>query len=218
MAISPPAQPQTGSAFGSTNPGSNSGGGLFGGVSSPSRAQANNVPFGSATAGSDSGSYSDGRPVPVYEMAASSSEKENQYYYREDQGSYSDFHPTQPKPTLSSLVLLQSFEGSWPWSQELCSAMQWDEASLTSSFQADFAAKYGDEGGSVGQNPDVIATICVIAWLRKECAGEKDSWELVVDKALAWLAVQLPGKDIEGLVEMAKALVVHQRYSIEIEW
>lgn len=108
------------------------------------------------------------------------------------------------QPTLSRLVLLQSFDGSWPWAQELFSAMQWNEMTLNSKWTAAVASKYG--GDDLGHS-QVIATACVVAWLRKEAAGEKDSWELLVEKALAWLEAQLPGQDIEGLVEMAKDLV-----------
>ncbi|KAK8029217.1 hypothetical protein PG991_006273 [Apiospora marii] len=107
-------------------------------------------------------------------------------------------------PTLSRLVLLQSFDGSWSWTQELFSVMQWSEQSLNSKWTAAVASKYGKDGLGHSQ---VIVTACVVAWLRKEAVGEKDSWELLVEKALAWLEAQLPGQDIEGLVEMAKDLV-----------
>ncbi|KAK8091342.1 von willebrand domain containing protein [Apiospora phragmitis] len=119
--------------------------------------------------------------------------------------SYSPYPSAQSTPTLSSLVLMQSFEGSWPWSQELLSLLQRKEATLASAWAAAFSAKYGGEAAS--QSREVIATTCVVAWLRKKSADQKDSWELLVDKALAWLAAQLPGQEIEGLVEMAKGLV-----------
>ncbi|KAK8059147.1 hypothetical protein PG996_009077 [Apiospora saccharicola] len=113
----------------------------------------------------------------------------------------------QPAPTLSRLVVLQGFDGSWAWTPELFSVVQWDEMSLNSKWTAAVSSKYGEDvGGDLGHS-QVIVTACVVAWLRKEASGEKDSWELLVAKALAWLEAHLPGQDIEGLVEMAKALV-----------
>ncbi|KAK8127240.1 von willebrand domain containing protein [Apiospora sp. TS-2023a] len=113
----------------------------------------------------------------------------------------------QPAPTLSRLVVLQSFDGSWAWTPELFSVMQWDEMSLNPKWTAAVTSKYSENAGGDLSHSQVIVTACVVAWLRKEASGEKDSWELLVDKALAWLESQLPGQDIEGLVEMAKALV-----------
>ncbi|KAG8413865.1 hypothetical protein J3459_012494 [Metarhizium acridum] len=59
-----------------------------------------------------------------------------------------------------------------------------------------------------GDVEDVVSTLCAIAHLTKKMAADKDSWELMVEKAHDWLQEQTGWavEELELLVEDAKLL------------
>ncbi|KAL8291217.1 hypothetical protein RB597_005466 [Gaeumannomyces tritici] len=96
---------------------------------------------------------------------------------------------TDPLPTI---VKQQEFEGSWSWTPLLCTAIGLTEEAMLNGLPSDVAA------GKVG------ATVCVVAFLRKKLAGSADEWEMLVEKAVAWLEDQ--GIAVEPLLAKAELL------------
>ncbi|WOO79134.1 von Willebrand factor A domain-containing protein 5A [Vanrija pseudolonga] len=92
-----------------------------------------------------------------------------------------------PADSLGALIQLQAFEGNWSWSAHL-------ERILGTA-----ASKYATAG-------DVTATAATIAFFKKKLADDREVWELVVEKAEAWLAAEVGDAaakafvaDLEGL-------------------
>ncbi|ETS81677.1 hypothetical protein PFICI_06679 [Pestalotiopsis fici W106-1] len=80
---------------------------------------------------------------------------------------------------IQDLAILQNFEGYWTWDEKLSAIMGTTEQEIKGWIDASLAAKLSSR--------DATATVCVIAWLRKMKADEKDTWELIVEKALDWI-------------------------------
>lgn len=83
---------------------------------------------------------------------------------------------------LQDLVVLQDIEGYWSWGSDgkLSAVLGVDEQKIMGALTTDTSAVLGGSG-------DVFATVCVLAWLGKYKADEKDTWELLADKAVDWL-------------------------------
>lgn len=79
---------------------------------------------------------------------------------------------------LRDIIALQTFEGFWEWSAELCGIVGIKE----------------DE-----KKDSIFATAMAVRFLEVKLKGEKDVWELVVEKARGWLVEQCGGD--EGKVE-----------------
>ncbi|KAK6088937.1 von willebrand domain containing protein [Seiridium cupressi] len=86
---------------------------------------------------------------------------------------------TLSEDPIKALVVLQKFEGFWTRSQQLINLIKFDEAKITAAVNPEML-KAQD-----GQN--LMATACVVVWLDKEKAQDGDTWELLVEKAVAWL-------------------------------
>ncbi|KAI8809373.1 von Willebrand factor type A domain-containing protein [Cladochytrium replicatum] len=106
---------------------------------------------------------------------------------------------TDKASNLSQLVLLQNFDGSFPESNnmtDILSAIIGDGVRLSNAYK---------KAGGVGA--DVWTTAIVVAVLRRWAGELKDEWELIVEKAIGYLAGADGGGDSEGVVEKAaKAL------------
>lgn len=87
---------------------------------------------------------------------------------------------------LDALAALQTFVGSWSWGPQLEQVL-----GLT---QREAAGKVP------GLQGDVLATLCAVSYLRRRLAGDKDAWELMVDKAESWLEDQT-GEDKQALAK-----------------
>ncbi|KAI0130397.1 von Willebrand factor type A domain-containing protein [Xylariales sp. AK1849] len=109
---------------------------------------------------------------------------------------------TLPQDKLNALILLHRFEGFWTWDQKLQDLMLWDADATLQPVQV---ATQEVVAGSNGQN--IIATACVVAWLRSEKAAEKDTWELLVEKAVLWLENELGPKSAGTVIEAAGRVV-----------
>lgn len=91
---------------------------------------------------------------------------------------------------LETIVRLQSFDGFWTWNDALVVALGVKEEQVASNKAA--------------LSSDAWATITVLAFLRKLLAAEKESWELIAEKALVWLESQVTSDDhalIERMIE-----------------
>ena len=136
--------------------------------------------------------------------AASTESKEEQEEEEESSddnmgfGLFDDDAPAVPKPTTSvsplhSLISLQTFSGAWEWRDDLLAVVVPKEKKLA------FDAAFGSE--------QVMATCLAVAYMEARLADSKDVWEMVVEKAKAWVGSQVGTGVVDGLVEKAKGLL-----------
>ncbi|GKT41196.1 WAS/WASL-interacting protein family member 1 [Colletotrichum spaethianum] len=90
-----------------------------------------------------------------------------------------------PSDKFSALVSLQDFSGFWVWSEKLFAILGISARDVKSTVE-----KIVD--GSSHSNAS--STAAVVAFLRKKLAGERDSWEMMEEKAVAWLEAELGDK------------------------
>lgn len=100
-----------------------------------------------------------------------------------------------PANVLAEIIALQTFSGSWAWSTRLFALLGVDEAKATTAL-----------GGS-GRDKNAFATAAVLVFLKTRLASDRDSWEMVAEKARSWLENLLGGEDkVTELEALAKAL------------
>ena len=99
---------------------------------------------------------------------------------------------------LQSLASLQTFVGKWSWSSALEKVLGVDQKT------AEGAAKTAGLGQIQG---DIVATACVAAYLQKNSSGEKDAWEMMVDKAIKWAREQVGTVQYGDLAKVVWELV-----------
>lgn len=107
---------------------------------------------------------------------------------------------TQPESEgLSGLAALQSFIGSWNWSAQLENILGITQVQATKAIKL----------SANGDVASMLATLCTLVYLKKKMAADKDSWELMADKAENWLQDQTGQtvEELEALVEDAKLFV-----------
>ena len=80
---------------------------------------------------------------------------------------------------MHKVIDLQGFDGSWQVSDKLLELLGVSQDELV---RLDLGI------GSVGENETHKATALAIAWLKGKVPKEEDVWEMVVEKALGWLA------------------------------
>lgn len=97
-----------------------------------------------------------------------------------------------PSDSLGALIQLQAFEGNWSWSAPL-ERILGTAASKVDAQAAKVDAKYATGG-------DVTATAATIAYFKKKLADDREVWELVVEKAEAWLAAKVGAAAAKALV------------------
>ena len=94
--------------------------------------------------------------------------------------------PARPMSTnekVHAIINLQDFEGRWEASNELFDIMGWNDGMNKSRKVEE-------------------TTVLVVVYLEQKMAGEKDVWELVVEKARAWLQSRKIG--VEKMEKMEK--------------
>jgi hypothetical protein len=107
--------------------------------------------------------------------------------------------PVPPPPTspLHAILTHQTFSGAFTFSEALLGSL--------SIAVKDFEEKAAADGI---ENRDVFATAVVVAYLEEKMAGEKDSWELVVDKAREWMEEKCRGVEgVEKIMAAARTLL-----------
>jgi hypothetical protein len=95
--------------------------------------------------------------------------------------------------TLRHIISLQTFSGSWAWSSALLKAVQVDAGA------ADVKQALAE-----GADETALATALVVRFLERKMSADKDVWELVVEKARAWIE----GEGKEGLFDVADKVIV----------
>ncbi|GKT79713.1 von Willebrand domain-containing protein [Colletotrichum tofieldiae] len=105
-----------------------------------------------------------------------------------DDGFWSPFPPAPPAALVSpadkfsALVSLQDFSGFWAWADELFTILGISPRDVQSTVEKTV-------GGS--SPPNASSTAAVVAFLRKSLADDRDSWEMMEEKAVAWLENEL---------------------------
>ncbi|XP_053556966.1 von Willebrand factor A domain-containing protein 5A [Bombina bombina] len=105
--------------------------------------------------------------------------------------------PAQQEAEISPLIRLislQKADGSWDLEPELASVLGFSEEEFK------------------GKNPDpsidasVWATVLAVIWLHTSCPDQKDEWELLEGKALAWVKAKA-GASLSEFVKAANELL-----------
>ncbi|PGH18356.1 hypothetical protein AJ79_00422 [Helicocarpus griseus UAMH5409] len=99
-----------------------------------------------------------------------------------------------PQSAVHELISLQSFDGSWQWNEDVFATMELDASSVEKTL--DWSSILGKQAGVDAKDTkqrSIVATLLVMAYLHKRRADEKETWELVGDKAMNW-AVQAIGE------------------------
>lgn len=94
---------------------------------------------------------------------------------------------------LQGLVALQGFEGAWEWSAALQGLVGVEHGAL---------ARFGE-----GVAPKVAATVLAVHFLQTKLKDEKDGWELLVDKATAWLEAEVGAAKMAALFAAAAKII-----------
>lgn len=103
--------------------------------------------------------------------------------------------PSQDK--VHALISLQSFEGSWQWENSIFAIMELNASEIERKL--DWPSILGKQTGVDIKNTkqrSIVATLVVLAYLNTECLDEKETWELVGDKAMGWAVERI--KEIGG--------------------
>ncbi|KAG0012095.1 hypothetical protein BGZ80_000209, partial [Entomortierella chlamydospora] len=103
---------------------------------------------------------------------------------------------TTTGPKLDILVDLQTFEGFWEWQENLFSCIN------VNPEQAEKLAKDNGLGFRI------VATALSIVFFEKKLAEEKDTWELIVEKAKTWMEEQIGQEETLEVLQKAVRLIV----------
>jgi hypothetical protein len=102
--------------------------------------------------------------------------------------------PETPEELLFYLIFLQTYEGAWEPEPDLLSALRIKRSTL------EF------ECAKLGLSEKVFVTELVIVYFEEKLSEDEESWELVAEKAKAWLSEQkIP--NIGDLIKSVAALV-----------
>lgn len=114
--------------------------------------------------------------------------------------------PTSDADAVERFIELQGFEGYWDLSLNLlnCFFAKISSAKLSIPSLKGIAAKELSVPAEIQDR--VLATALAAVWLQHRLAGEKDTWELVVDKAMDWLRAAVTG-DVSPILTKAKEIL-----------
>ncbi|CAH0017883.1 unnamed protein product [Clonostachys rhizophaga] len=103
-----------------------------------------------------------------------------------------------PSNKLQALISLQTFSGTWLWGSSL-------EKVLGITAERVLSMKLPASVLKHARKEDILATVCAVAFLKKFYPGDKESWEMLVDKAEESVKSQI-GDDLYKLEKILKAL------------
>ena len=100
------------------------------------------------------------------------------------------------------IVSLQEASGAWPLDSVVARLLK-----KSATKDLDALSPFGKDSSTVCKS--MWATAVVLAWLEAKCAGSKDEWELMANKAIKWAKKQTFPEEItwENLMDAAKKLV-----------
>ena len=99
---------------------------------------------------------------------------------------------------LQRLIARQSFEGSW----EAIDKLPFDEMKLDRDAASSSKAKLNEPNSE-----QLLATAIVVLFLEKKMQDEGETWELVVEKARAWLKSEVAEEVPARVWQLAEAVV-----------
>jgi hypothetical protein len=95
---------------------------------------------------------------------------------------------------LQAVIALQSFEGSWQWESKLLTILGLDGKTVEKSApETDMA---------------VLATALAVRFLETKLADEKESWELVAEKARRWIEERVGAQGLKDAFALAEKTLV----------
>jgi len=105
---------------------------------------------------------------------------------------------------LERLVQKQAFDGTWSRADLECDAMGVDREQAR-----ELMVNIAKLGPFKGENAagTVVATALVVLYLETKLVAEKDTWELVVEKARMWLEDAVSAKDLETIFKEAGVII-----------
>ena len=89
---------------------------------------------------------------------------------------------------LQALIALQEFDGSWEWKKQLLAILRVDAKELEKT---------------APKSKNILATALVVRFLETRLAEEKDSWELVVEKAREWIEDKVGSQGLQAIYAAA---------------
>lgn len=105
--------------------------------------------------------------------------------------------PQTPEAVLELIVECQAFDGAWRWGDgSLVSLLRLDAPQVAAKAKAVVGASVAEDKVLL----DVAATAAVLAYLEVKLAGKKDEWEMMAEKAVAWLEEAMVAAGISGTV------------------
>ncbi|KAJ5374080.1 hypothetical protein N7517_006086 [Penicillium concentricum] len=109
--------------------------------------------------------------------------------------------PKTPVKRMQELIQLQTFEGSWMWSNELFELLECDMSATITKLATLYACagRTIEHGFPHGDESTVLATLLAMGWLLKKHSGWRGVWELVHAKASEWVRLELKRMQNQGL-------------------
>jgi hypothetical protein len=176
-------------------------GGLFGASAAPSSSASS--AFGATSTASSTNPFRSAYRAPTNSLFASAPVARS---FAAPKPTFSFGAPPAPAPPpstsppaspLHAILMHQTFSGAFTFSEALLGSL--------SIAVKDFEEKAATDGI---EDRDVFATAVVVAYLEEKMADEKDSWELVVDKAREWMEEKCRGVEgVEKVMTAARRLV-----------
>lgn len=93
-----------------------------------------------------------------------------------------------PAQALQVLTSLQTFVGSWSWDPTLEAVLGTNLGVASGLAMPASVAGHKEKGG-------ILATACAVVYLKKKLRVERDAWEMMVEKAEAWMVGLIGGED-----------------------
>jgi hypothetical protein len=89
---------------------------------------------------------------------------------------------------LDAIVGSQAFSGAWSWDDKLFTSMGVQVSRLKQLVSEKESALGGKDNSALSNR---LATAVVLAYLETKLAGRRDEWEMIAEKAKAWLEAEL---------------------------
>ncbi|KAK7421638.1 hypothetical protein QQX98_002105 [Neonectria punicea] len=140
------------------------------------------------------GLFDDG-VAPVAAPVKEKKKKKKKSLFSSSDSSTSVADPSNP---LQALTDLQTFVGTWTWSETLEKVLGFTKADASKLSLPTAVASHSDRH-------TILATACAALYYKKNLKADKDSWEMLVEKAESWLEEQLGG-DVEELEKVIEGL------------
>jgi hypothetical protein len=100
----------------------------------------------------------------------------------------------QPANKVHAVISQQQFEGSWDWTPAIFSTMNITSADLE---RLDWAAILGIPARNANKSDvtlkKMIVTLAVAAFLQGRFSQDKETWDLVYEKAMTWVQGAVAG-------------------------